>query len=87
MGYLRLLIQPKRTLIDDLAHLQMPKERKKRQSFFVQAIRAQALFSLLLLALAILGSLVGNSVSKGVMWLSGNTFPSLSVGVRAPSQL
>lgn len=40
-----LLIQSKRTLIDDLAHLQMPKERNKRQSLFVQAIRAQAFFS------------------------------------------
>lgn len=32
MGYLRLLIQPKRTLIDDLAHLQMPKESHQSQS-------------------------------------------------------
>lgn len=29
MGYLILVIPPKRTLIDDLAHLQMPNERKK----------------------------------------------------------
>lgn len=36
MGYLRLLIQPKRTLIDDLAHLQMPKESHQSQSVVFQ---------------------------------------------------
>jgi hypothetical protein len=46
MGYLILLIQPKRTFIDDLAHLQMPKESHQSQSLFVQAIRAQGILSI-----------------------------------------
>lgn len=36
MVYLRLLIQPKRTLIDDLAHLKMPKKSNQCQSVVFQ---------------------------------------------------
>lgn len=36
MVYLRLLIQPKRTLIDDLAHLKMPKKSHQCQSVVFQ---------------------------------------------------